>query len=106
MQAHAREPLHLHPLLSSCRASVLEAAHAEILSWEPDGLLEFFNGHERHAVSPDIIGEFFLVQAAGDQFVSGRDLDAIWTWRDECWASNSDMNLMRCVAFEIENCVV
>src|SRR6266487_4006930 len=106
MQSRVREPLHLRPLLSSCRASVLEASHAEILSREPDGVLEFFNGHERHAVSSDIIGEFFLVQAAGDQFVSGRDLDAISTWRDECWASNSDMNLMRSVAFEIENSVV
>ena len=66
-------------------------------------MLEFFNGQERYTVGPDMIREFFLVQAAGDQFVSGRDLDSIGTWREECWASNSDMNLMCSVAFEIEN---
>src|SRR6267143_403376 len=99
MRARVHELLRLHPLLSSCRASVLEAAHAKILFREAYGVSEFFNGHERYAVSPDMFGEFFLVQAAGDQFVSGWDLDSEGTWRDECWASNSDMNLTRSVAF-------
>src|SRR5436309_7051508 len=103
MRARVREPLRLPPLFSSGRASVLEAAHAEILSREPDGVLEFFNCQERYAVSPDIIGKFLLVYVAGDQFVSGRDLDSVRTWRDESRTSNSDVYSVGAVAFEIEN---
>ena len=55
MQSRAREPLRLPPLLSSSRASVLEAAHAETLFWKTYRVLEFFNGQERYTVGPDMI---------------------------------------------------